>query len=314
MLANKHTRNVCLLSAPSNHTSRGVLAQDTLARTPLWLTMMKPYPSVNGHWDPKQANGNNSARLALSPQVLIFPPPLLGHHLMVTSFLDLSKVIIQLMKDGNGKRTFELGPIITMSFHQWDSKAKNKTPQIPPNKTLPFLVCLARKPCANPLKAQVAPNGQRNYSVNPPKPKSHLFLARVHPSNHLRTIQLVSQNLRWLLCNPGRNLLASHHFSFFTPINFFSPFLRPSLACPTTPRSIIIIENTPVGSSTPTLVPSPEIPPSSPKKPNASSPPVQSPSHSNDEACQEFSDLQPTLMIPQTIIHKSCWSIAAFST
>ncbi|MBW0552272.1 hypothetical protein O181_091987 [Austropuccinia psidii MF-1] len=74
MLADKHTRNVCLLSAPSNHVARGVLAQDALARTPLWLTMMKPYLSTNGHQDPKQANRNDSGRLDLSPQVSICPP------------------------------------------------------------------------------------------------------------------------------------------------------------------------------------------------------------------------------------------------
>ncbi|MBW0558997.1 hypothetical protein O181_098712 [Austropuccinia psidii MF-1] len=75
MLANKHTRNVCLLSAPSDHADRGVLSQEALARTPLWLTMMKPYPSANGHQDPKQADGNDSGQLALSPQVSICPPP-----------------------------------------------------------------------------------------------------------------------------------------------------------------------------------------------------------------------------------------------
>ncbi|MBW0590241.1 hypothetical protein O181_129956, partial [Austropuccinia psidii MF-1] len=84
---------------------------------------------------------------------------------MVNSLLNLSKVIIRPMKDGNGERTFELGPIFTMSCHQWDSNAKNKNPQIPPDKTLPFLVCLVSKPCGNPLQAQVAPNGQWNYSA-----------------------------------------------------------------------------------------------------------------------------------------------------
>ncbi|MBW0553500.1 hypothetical protein O181_093215 [Austropuccinia psidii MF-1] len=75
MLAKKHTRNVCFLAPPSDHTARGVPTQDALARTPLWSTMMKPYPSANGHWDPKQANGIDSGQLALSPQVLICPPP-----------------------------------------------------------------------------------------------------------------------------------------------------------------------------------------------------------------------------------------------
>ncbi|MBW0490043.1 hypothetical protein O181_029758 [Austropuccinia psidii MF-1] len=57
-----------------------------------------------------------------------------------------------------------------------------------------------------------------------------------------------------------------------------------------TPASAIIIDNMPVAS--PLL-------PSAPKSPNASSP------HSHDKACQEHNDLQPTLMIPQAIIHKS---------
>ncbi|MBW0557597.1 hypothetical protein O181_097312 [Austropuccinia psidii MF-1] len=65
MLANKHTRNVHLLSAPSDQAPRGVLAQDTLSSTPLWSTMIKLYLSTNGHQDPKQANGNDSGQLAL---------------------------------------------------------------------------------------------------------------------------------------------------------------------------------------------------------------------------------------------------------
>ncbi|MBW0505875.1 hypothetical protein O181_045590, partial [Austropuccinia psidii MF-1] len=76
MLADKHTINVCLLSNPSGHTARGVPSQDTLARTPLWSMMMKVFLSGNGHQDPNQADGNYSAQLALSPQVLICPPPL----------------------------------------------------------------------------------------------------------------------------------------------------------------------------------------------------------------------------------------------
>ncbi|MBW0561523.1 hypothetical protein O181_101238 [Austropuccinia psidii MF-1] len=198
MLADKHTRNACLLSTPSNHVARGVLAQDALLKTPLCSTMMKPYPSTNGHRDLKQAHGNNSGRLSPSPQALICPPPLLGHHPMATSLLDLSEVIIRPMKDGDGIGHSNMGRL---------SPCLNKTPPIPPDKTLPFLVCFVSKPHGNPLQAQVAPDGQRNYSTNPPKPKSHLFLARVHPPNHLRTIQLVSPTLRWPLRNPRRNLL-----------------------------------------------------------------------------------------------------------
>ncbi|MBW0580671.1 hypothetical protein O181_120386, partial [Austropuccinia psidii MF-1] len=165
MLADKHTGNVRSLSAPSDHKARGVLSQDALTRTPLWSMMMKQNPSANGHRDLKQAEGNDSGRLALSLQASICPPLLLGHHPMVTSLLDLSEVIIRRMKDGDGERKFELGLIFTMSCHQWDSNAKNKTPRIPPDKTLPFLVCLASKPHSNPLQARVAPHGLRNYSA-----------------------------------------------------------------------------------------------------------------------------------------------------
>ncbi|MBW0565605.1 hypothetical protein O181_105320 [Austropuccinia psidii MF-1] len=46
MLADKHTRNVCFLSAPCDHAARGVLAQDALATTPLW-------PPSNCHFTPQ---------------------------------------------------------------------------------------------------------------------------------------------------------------------------------------------------------------------------------------------------------------------
>ncbi|MBW0473406.1 hypothetical protein O181_013121 [Austropuccinia psidii MF-1] len=169
MLAKKHTRNSFSLCNPSDHGARGVPDKDTLARTPLWSAMMKSLPSRNGHLDPKQADGNNSGKLAQSPQVLICQPPLLGHHPMVTSHLDRSKVIIRPMKGGNGKRTFKLGLIVSMSCHPWDSNSKNQTNQIPRDETLPFLVCLASKLRSNRPQAQVAPNGWRTYSaVNEP--------------------------------------------------------------------------------------------------------------------------------------------------
>ncbi|MBW0529790.1 hypothetical protein O181_069505 [Austropuccinia psidii MF-1] len=120
MLDNKHTRNDCLLSDPSNHLPGGVPAQDTLARTPLLSTMMKVFPSGNGHQAPQQANGNDSGQLALSLPVSICPPPLLGHHPKVTSLLDWREVIIRPMKDGDGQKTFKLGPMVTISCHQWD--------------------------------------------------------------------------------------------------------------------------------------------------------------------------------------------------
>ncbi|MBW0496214.1 hypothetical protein O181_035929 [Austropuccinia psidii MF-1] len=102
------------------------------------------------------------------------------------------------------------------------------------------------------------------------------------------TFRLMSQNQRWLQHNTSRNCFVSPSFS--------SPLLCPSSACPTTPRSIIIIDDTPFGSptpppSTPTLVPSPDLPPIYAENPATSS-------HSYDDARQEFTNLRPTLMIP----------------
>ncbi|MBW0583290.1 hypothetical protein O181_123005, partial [Austropuccinia psidii MF-1] len=68
--------------------------------------------------------------------------------------------------------------------------------------------------------------------------------------------------------------------------------------CPATPCSIIIIDNTPIGS--PPFQRSLSVPPRTPTPPR----PVQRPSHSNNEACQEFTNLRPTLMIPCAIVHE----------
>ncbi|MBW0522870.1 hypothetical protein O181_062585 [Austropuccinia psidii MF-1] len=61
--------------------------------------------------------------------------------------------------------------------------------------------------------------------------------------------------------------------------------------------------------STPTPVLSSAIPSGAPENPNASSPPVQSPSHSHNDTCNQFTNLQPTNQST-----KSCWSIAPCST
>ncbi|MBW0557245.1 hypothetical protein O181_096960, partial [Austropuccinia psidii MF-1] len=42
-----------------------------------------------------------------------------------------------------------------------------------------------------------------------------------------------------------------------------------------------------------------------PQEPQLLLPPVQSPSHSHNDARQELTDLRLTLMIPQAIVHKS---------
>ncbi|MBW0558559.1 hypothetical protein O181_098274 [Austropuccinia psidii MF-1] len=233
MLANKHTKNACLLCDHSNHVARGDPAQDALVRTPLWLTMMKAFPSGNGRQDAKQVDGNNSGQLAWSPQVLTCPTPLLGHHPMVTSLLDPRKVIIRPMKEGNGNRIFDLGPIVTMSCHPWDSNVKN---QIPGNKTLRELT----------LPPFVEPSQYNEPPIPGPSPSSE-------------------PHQDFLACGPEPKVAPRK--SLEEPFDF-----------PTTPHLVIISDNTPVGSSTPTL----EIPAISPKDPTSSSP------QSHNEAWQDF--------------------------
>ncbi|MBW0475046.1 hypothetical protein O181_014761 [Austropuccinia psidii MF-1] len=79
-----------------------------------------------------------------------------------------------------------------------------------------------------------------------------------------------------------------------SPLYFFYSY-KLSLTRPDTPHSIIIIDNSPV---TPP-------PPSSLEIPTASSPLAQSSPHSHNEAQQEFTNLLPTLIIPQEIVHYS---------
>ncbi|MBW0574887.1 hypothetical protein O181_114602 [Austropuccinia psidii MF-1] len=246
---------------------------------------MKVFPSRNGPRDPKQAKGDDSGKLALSPQESICTPPLLGHNPMVTSLLDQSEVIILPMKDGDGKQTFKLGPIVIMPCHPWDSNAKVKqNPPSPLQKDSPVQCLPCEHPRGNPLQARVAPNEPSQHNEPPlpgpnPSSKPPEDVATRKPTPEVAPTQSMEE-----------------------------PF-----ACPTTPRLIIIIGNTPVGSpppispaptpppSTPTPVPSRDLPPIAAKNPTAPSPLVPSSSHSYNEACQEFTNLRPTLMIPQAI-------------
>ncbi|MBW0563495.1 hypothetical protein O181_103210 [Austropuccinia psidii MF-1] len=229
MLANKHTRNACLLSDPSDHVARGVPNQDALARTPLWSRMMKLFPSGNGGWDPKQADDTNSKQLAQSPQVLIFPPPLLGHHPMVTSLLDRSEVIIRTIKDGNGERTFKLGPIVTHGIQMPKTKpTKSPVPSLPREKT--------------PWQLTPGPSGTQ-WSED-------LF----HEPFQTDEPPI-----------PGPNPSSKPHEDI--PTRELEPEVAPTqsmeepFARPIPPHSVIIIDNTPVGSPLPVPPRTPPPPP-----------------------------------------------------
>ncbi|MBW0584524.1 hypothetical protein O181_124239 [Austropuccinia psidii MF-1] len=235
MLADKHTRNVCSLSAPSDHEARGVLAQDALARTPLWSTMMKQYLSANGHRDLKQADGNDSGRLALDypadegwrwkEDIQAWADP---HHI-------LSPMGFKLQKQNPPNLPRQDSPV----------------PSLPRKQTL-------RQPTPGPSGTQWSeelfrePSQTKEPPIPGPSPSSQPHEDDTTPFPH-----------------PS-----------FDHLQLVPPLPAPSLSSTIRPLD-------------------------PPLHSNASSPPVQSPSHSHNDACQEFNDLQPTLMIPRAIVHKS---------
>ncbi|MBW0545400.1 hypothetical protein O181_085115 [Austropuccinia psidii MF-1] len=130
-----------------------------------------------------------------------------------------------------------------MSCHPWDSNAENQNNQIPHDKTLPFLVCLASKLRGNPLQAQVAANEppQHNESTIPGQPSE-----------------------------PHKNALTCEPEPEVAPMKSReAPF-----ACPATPASVIIINDMPIISPLPPLLPWRSQPP-----------------HSHNEAQKELKDL-----------------------
>ncbi|MBW0503338.1 hypothetical protein O181_043053 [Austropuccinia psidii MF-1] len=216
--------------------ARGVPAQDALARTPLWSRMMKVFPSGKGHQDPKACQQEQFR--------MINPVP---------CSIDLSTIRWSL-HSLTGKFSFTC--LIHFRSHKHTDFFPLHIEPNPPNsprQDSPIPCIPPRKHPGNPLWVQVALNGWRTYPVNPPSMMSHLFLARVHPLNHLRMFRLMRQNLRWLQHNRQKNLLVINR--------------------PTTSRSVIIINNTPIVSpSTPTLLPSPVSPRAPPPPPRCQAP------------------------------------------
>ncbi|MBW0476571.1 hypothetical protein O181_016286 [Austropuccinia psidii MF-1] len=215
MLANKHTKNACLLHAQ----------RSSLVRTPSYSKMMKELLSTNGPWE-------HFCTIGPVPSGINLSTPLLDHHLMVTSLLDQRKAIIWPMKNGHGERTFKLGLIIIMPCHPWDSNSKNKTHQIPLDNTLPFPICLESKLCGNQIQAQVAPH-VRELTLPPfLEPSQHNEPPIPGPSEVPASKVPLTENDS--TCEPEPEVALMHSME--------DPF-----AFPATPHSFIIIENLPVG-------------------------------------------------------------------
>ncbi|MBW0478076.1 hypothetical protein O181_017791 [Austropuccinia psidii MF-1] len=203
------------------------------------------------------------------------------------------RVIIRPMKDDDGKRTFELGQIVTMSCHPWDSKAKLKqNPKNPLQQDSP-VPCI---PCKQTLQQPTPGSSGTQWSEDlfwepsqhnePPIPGSS------QPSEPHEDASACEHEPEVAPMQSTEEPFGKSPLHIFTLLNLYSPLLHPSPACHTTPTPIIIIDNTPIGSPLPVSS-------------NCLLPPVPSSLHSHDEAQQELTDWQPTLMIPQAIVNKS---------
>ncbi|MBW0485981.1 hypothetical protein O181_025696 [Austropuccinia psidii MF-1] len=201
------------------------------------------------------------------PSSINLSPPLLGHHLMLTSLLDWSEVIFQPTKHGDCKRKFELGPIITMSCHPcyFSLAIEQNPPNPPPQDTpIPHMPCeqTPRQPTPGPSGAQWLEDLFRETSQHnePPIPGP---------------IQCSKPQV------PSQEDALTHEPE---PEEALTQSMKEPFARPATP---------------------PSIPPVAAKNPNSSSSPAPRSPQSHDEARQEFTNLRPTLMIPRAIVHKS---------
>ncbi|MBW0489591.1 hypothetical protein O181_029306 [Austropuccinia psidii MF-1] len=205
------------------------------------------------------------------------------------------------MKDGNGKRTFELGPIDTMGFKHQKQNPPNPLKQ---DTSIPHIPCEK-----TPQQLTPGPSAmQWSEDLFCNKQQAITFLILTFDSSGLTLPPFVEPSQHNEPPIPGpiqcsEPQVPSHEDALThepepeeaptqsteEPFLLFSTFPHPS---------VIIIDNTPIGSP-PASTPSPEIPPIASMNPTASS------SQSHNEAQKEFTDLFPTLMIPQAIVHES---------
>ncbi|MBW0550239.1 hypothetical protein O181_089954 [Austropuccinia psidii MF-1] len=148
MLANKHTKNAFLLCDHSHHTARGVPAEDTL--------VVDNDESISElEWTPQLQAGRREGFWRISPvpsRINFFNP-----HPVVTSLCNRREVIFWLMKEGDGERTFNLGPNVTMSFHPFDSNFNISSYFSSRNHTYYFSLPIEQNPPNPPQKGTLIP-------------------------------------------------------------------------------------------------------------------------------------------------------------
>ncbi|MBW0504533.1 hypothetical protein O181_044248 [Austropuccinia psidii MF-1] len=160
--------------------------------------------------------------ISLIPSSINLSTPLIGNHLIVTSLLDQSKVIIWSMKDGNGQSTFKLGPIVTHGIQMPKTNPLQQDSPIPcmPHEQTPW------QPTTGPSGTQWSEDLFRGPSqASDSQLPSHENDLTREPEPEIAPMQLSKEPF-------GKYFL---FFVFFSVTNSPSPLLPPSSACPVTP-------------------------------------------------------------------------------
>ncbi|MBW0558680.1 hypothetical protein O181_098395 [Austropuccinia psidii MF-1] len=162
------------------------------------------------------------------------PPP------MATSLLDWSKVIIQPMKDGDGKKTFKLGPIFTHGIQMPKTKP-TKSPQ--QDSPIPRMPC--EQTPRQPTPGLSATRWLEDLSREPSQHNEPPIPGPSPPSKPPEDVPT---------CEPEPEVAPKQSTE--------DPFARPA-----TPRTIIIIDDTPIRSPLPDSATFPLCDPSLPSFP-----------------------------------------------
>ncbi|MBW0574909.1 hypothetical protein O181_114624 [Austropuccinia psidii MF-1] len=275
MLANNHIKDAFLLCNPSDHVARGVPAQDTLV-----VDNDESIPKQE--WMPQTQTGRGEFFCMISPVPsnidLSTPPPRPPSNGHLTPQPERSDYL------ANGGWQWQEDIKARANCHPWDSNAKLEDLFCSNKKAILLLILnfdsseLTLLPFLEPSQYNEPPIPGLSQSSKSQVP-SHEDALTHEPEPEVAPMQSTE--------DPFGNF----------PLSFCSCFqhsLTPPLTISSSshyPRSVIIIDNMSVCS--------PEIPPIAPESPTACSP------HSHDEASQEFTNLRPTLMIPQAIVNKS---------
>ncbi|MBW0518169.1 hypothetical protein O181_057884 [Austropuccinia psidii MF-1] len=214
--------------------ARGVPAQDALARTPLWLAMMKAFLSENGRRDPKQADRNASGQLSLFPQQSDYP---------ANEGWRWQKDI-QAWADSHNV-------LLPMRFKHQKQNPPNPPGQDSLNPRMP-----GKQTQRQPTPGLSGTRWSEDLFREPSQHNEPPIPGVSQPSKPHEDASNCEPEPEAARCNPWRNLFVSTIFSCFPLPNFPSPLLQQSRACPATPTLVIIIENMPVGSApAPPLLP-----------------------------------------------------------